>query len=150
VQFIDRVTLVPGGQALDLLSGDALSSGGGVARHGLELDAGGFYRGFGLRLNGTYSAPTHVRGSGIPRSSDLRFGALARLNARLFVDLGQQKKLTSAVPFFKGSRLSLLAVNLLDSRQNVTDQAGMVPLAYQPDFLDPQGRVLGVEFRKLF
>ena len=150
VQFIDRVTLVPGGQALDLLGGDALSSGGGVARHSLELDAGGFYRGFGLRLNGTYSAATHVRDSGIPRSSDLRFGALTKLNARLFVDLGQQKKLTDAVPFFKGSRLSLLAVNVLDSRQKVTDQTGAVPLAYQPDYLDPQGRVLGLEFRKLF
>jgi iron complex outermembrane receptor protein len=150
VQFIDRVTLVPGGQALDLLSGDALSSGGGVARHSLELDAGGFYRGFGLRLNGTYSAATSVRGSGLPGSSDLRFGALTKLNARLFVDLGQQKKLTNAVPFFKGSRLSLLATNLLDSRQRVTDQTGAVPLAYQPDYLDPQGRVLGIEFRKLF
>ncbi len=150
VQFIDRVTLVAGGQTLDLLSGDALSSGGGVARHSLELDAGGFYRGFGLRLNGTYSAATHVRSTGLPGSSDLRFSALAKFNARLFIDLGQQKKLTEAVPFLKGSRLSLLAVNLLDSRQKVTDQTGVVPLAYQPDYLDPQGRVLGVEFRKLF
>jgi hypothetical protein len=150
VQFIDRVTLVPGSQALDLLSGDALSNGGGVARHSLELDAGGFYRGFGLRLNGTYSAPTHVRGSGIPGSTDLRFGALAKFNARLFVDIGQQKKLTEALPFLKGARLSLFAVNLLDSRQKVTDQTGTVPLAYQPDYLDPQGRVLGLEFRKLF
>ncbi len=150
VQFIDRVTLVPGGQALDLLSGDALSSGGGVARHSLELDAGGFINGFGLRLNGTYAAATNVRGSGVPGSSDLRFGALAKLNARLFVDLGQQKALTGAAPFFKGARLSIVAVNVLDSRQKVTDRAGAVPLAYQPDYLDPQGRVLGVEFRKLF
>ena len=150
VQFIDRVTLVPGGRALDLLSGDALSSGGGVARHSLELDAGGFYRGFGLRMNGTYAAATRVRGSGLPGSSDLRFGALAKLNARLFIDLGQQKKLTEAAPFFKGARLSILIVNLLDSRQRVSDQTGVVPLAYQPDYLDPQGRVLGVEFRKLF
>ena len=150
VQFTNRVTLVPGGQALDLLSGDALSSGGGVARHSLELDAGGFINGFGLRLNGTYAAATSVRGSGIPGSSDLRFGALTKINARLFVDLGQQKKLTKAIPFFKGARLSIIAVNVLDSRQKVTDQNGAVPLAYQPDFLDPQGRVLGVEFRKLF
>ena len=150
MQFTNRVTLVPGGQALDLLSGDALSSGGGVARHSLELDAGGFINGFGLRLNGTYAAATSVRGSGIPGSSDLRFGALTKINARLFVDLGQQKKLTKAIPFFKGARLSIIAVNVLDSRQKVTDQNGAVPLAYQPDFLDPQGRVLGVEFRKLF
>ena len=54
------------------------------------------------------------------------------------------------MPFLKGARLSLFAVNLLDSRQKVTDQTGAVPLAYQPDYLDPQGRVLGLEFRKLF
>lgn len=149
VQFIDRVTLVPGTQPLDLLGGDALG-GGGVARHSLELDAGGFYRGFGLRLNGTYSAATHVRSSGLPGASNLRFGALTKVNARLFVDLGQQKKWVEAVPFLKGARMSLIAVNLFDSRQKVTDQTGAVPLAYQPDLLDPQGRVLGIEFRKLF
>ena len=149
VEFIDRVTVAPGGPVLNLLGGDALS-GGGVARHAVQLDAGGFYRGFGLRLSGTYSNATHVRGSGLPGSTDLRFGALTKLNARLFVDLGQQARLTRAVPFLKGARLSLLASNLFDSRQKVTDQSGAVPLAYQPDLIDPQGRVLGLEFRKLF
>ena len=149
VQFTNRVTVAPGGPVLDLLSGDALS-GGGVARHSFEFEGGGFYRGFGLRFNGSWTAPTHVRGSGAPGSADLRFGALTKVNARLFVDLGQQKRLVTAVPFFKGARLSLKADNLFDSRQRVTDQNGVVPVSYQPDLLDPQGRVLGIEFRKQF
>ncbi len=149
VQFSNRVTVAPGGPVLDLLSGDALS-GGGTARHSLEFEGGAFYRGIGLRFNGNWTAPTHVRGSGAPGAADLRFGALTKVSTRLFADLGQQKRLIEAVPFFKGARLSLKIDNLFDSRQRVTDANGVVPVSYQPDLLDPQGRVLGIEFRKQF
>lgn len=149
VQFTNRVIIASGGPVLDLLSGDALT-GGGVARHSLEAEGGAFYRGIGLRLNGTWTAPTHVKGSTAPGSSDLRFGALTKFNLRLFADLGQQKALTEASPFFKNARLSLKIDNVLNSIQKVTDQSGTVPISYQPDLLDPQGRVLGIEFRKQF
>ena len=134
---------------LDLLGGDALS-GGGQARHTIELEGGGFYRGFGLRLNGAWSAPTRVRSSGADGSSDLRFGSLTKLNLRGFIDFGQQQRFTAASAFFKGARLSLRIDNLLDSRQRVSDAAGTVPVSYQPDLLDPLGRVIQVEFRKQF
>ncbi|HET9628105.1 MAG TPA: TonB-dependent receptor, partial [Novosphingobium sp.] len=125
-------------------------TGGGVARHSLTFEGGAFYRGFGLRFNGTWTAPTHVRGSGGPGSSDLRFGALAKVSLRAFADLGQQKALTDTSPFFRNARLSLKIDNVLDARQRVTDQSGVVPISYQPDLLDPQGRVISVEFRKQF
>lgn len=149
IQFYDRVTVAAGGPVLDLLGGDALS-GGGVARHSLELEGGGFYRGIGLRLNGKWTAPTRVSSVTTAGANDLRFGALTKLNARLFVDLGQQQSLVKAHPFFKGARLSFKVDNLLDARQRVTDQTGMVPISYQPDLLDPLGRVIGIEFRKQF
>ncbi|MBA3053938.1 MAG: TonB-dependent receptor [Sphingomonadales bacterium] len=149
VRFTDRVTVAPGGPVLDLLGGDALT-GGGAARHSFEFEGGGFYRGLGVRLNGNWAAPTHVNGSGLPGSSDLRFGALTKLNFRLFADLGQQKALTDASPFFKGARMSFRINNMLDSRQKVTDQFGVVPISYQPDLLDPQGRTISIELRKQF
>ena len=149
VQFYNRVSVAPGGPVLNLLGGDALT-GGGVARHSLEFEGGGFYRGFGLRLNGSWAAPTNVRGSGLPGATDLRFGALAKVGARLFVNLGQQKRLTDATSFFKGARLSLKIDNVFNARQRVTDQTGAVPISYQPDLLDPLGRVFGIEFRKQF
>lgn len=149
VQFMNRVTVAPGGPVLDLLSGDALT-GGGVARHSLEFEGGGFYRGFGLRFNGTWTAPTNVRGTGAPGSGDLRFGALTKVSVRAFADLGQQKALTDLSPFFKNSRLSLKIDNVLDARQRVTDQSGVVPISYQPDLIDPQGRLITIEFRKQF
>ncbi len=149
VQFHNRVNIGRGGPVLDLLGGDALT-GGGIARHSLELEGGTFYRGFGLRLNGNWSAPTNVRGSGLPGATDLRFGALTRIKARLFVDLGQQKRLLDISPFFKGARFSIKVDNVLDSRQQVTNQDGAVPTSYQPDLLDPQGRFIGMELRKQF
>lgn len=149
IQFENRVTIAAGGPVLDLLGGDALS-GGGVARHSLEAEGGAFYRGLGLRFTGTWTAPTRVDGTGAPGSPDLRFGALAKLNLRAFVDLGQQKRLTAASSFFKGARLSFKVDNLLDARQRVTDQNGVVPIGYQPDLVDPVGRFIGVELRKQF
>lgn len=150
VQFVDRVLLAPGAPMLDLLNGDAIANTGGVARQSLEIDAGGFFKGFGLRSGGTWTAPTHVNSSGVPGAAQLRFGALFKINLRGFVDLGQQQRLVKAVPFFSGARLSLMANNVFDSRQKVTDATGATPVAYQPDYLDPLGRVLGVELRKLF
>lgn len=149
VQFTDRVLVSGAGPTLDLLNGDALTSGG-VARHSVEVEGGAFYHGFGLRMNGTVTGATRVNGTGAPGSSDLRFGSLAKFNLRLFVDLGQQKALTRKSKFWKGARLMVYANNVFDSRQKVTDQNGVVPISYQPDLLDPQGRVLGIEFRKQF
>lgn len=149
VQFVDRVTIAPGAPVLNLLGGDALT-GGGVARNTIELDAGGFYRGIGMRFSGTYASPTRVNGSDGLATSDLRFGSLTKLNYRLFVNLGQQRRLTRASRFFRGARMSVFVNNILDARQKVTDGIGAVPLSYQPDLIDPQGRVIGIELRKMF
>ncbi|WP_425498152.1 TonB-dependent receptor [Novosphingobium piscinae] len=149
VQFENRVAVGANGPLLDLLDGDALT-GGGVARHSVEAEGGAFYRGFGLRFTGTWTAPTRIKGTGAPGSTDLRFGALAKINLRAFVDLGQQKRLVDAAPFFKNARFSLEVNNLLDQRQRVTDLTGAVPIGYQPDLVDPVGRFIGVELRKQF
>lgn len=149
VRFSEQVIVAPGGPVLDLLNGDAIAAGG-VARHAIELEGGGFYKGFGLRLNGTWSAPATVRSTGAPDSSDLRFGSVFMINARLFVNFDQQKSVIGKVPFLKGARLSLEVDNLLESRQRVTDATGIVPLGYQADYRDPRGRVIGLDFRKMF
>lgn len=148
-RFSETVLVAPGGPVLDLLDGDALT-GGGVARHALEFEGGAFHKGFGLRFNGNFTAPTRIKASGAPGTSDLRFGSLLRLDLRAFVNFDQQKKLVKAMPFLKGSRLMLVAENVFDQRQKVTDSSGTVPLGYQPDLLDPRGRFLGIDFRKMF
>lgn len=145
-RFAERVTIAAGGPQLDLLRGDALT-GGGVARNSLELEGGAFHKGMGLRFNGSWTAPTRLKTFGSP---DLRFGAVFDVDVRAFVNFDQKPGILKALPFLKGSRLALEVENVFDSRQRVTDPGGAVPLAYQPDFLDPRGRVIGIDFRKSF
>ncbi|MFM6830544.1 MAG: TonB-dependent receptor, partial [Novosphingobium sp.] len=148
VRFQQSVQIAPGGQVLDLLGGDAIS--GGVARHALEMEGGGFYRGFGLRASGTYTGGSRIDASGAPGSTTLRFAPIATFNLRLFADLGRKAKLVEQVPFLKGSRLSFSVDNVFNAQQRVTDDSGAVPLRYQPGYLDPRGRVFEIEFRKQF
>jgi hypothetical protein len=145
----ETARIVPGGRVLDLLGGDALS-GAGIARRSATLEGGGFYRGFGLRIAGTYAGATHVDGAGVPGSSRLDFGALATLNLRGFIDLGRMPKLVTRAPFFKGTRIALGVTNLFDGVQKVTDANGATPLRYQRGYLNPEGRVFSIELRKQF
>ena len=149
VQFSSRVTIAPGGPVLDLLGGDALSAAG-TPRHSLEFNGGLFYKGLGMFTQGTWSAPTRVAGSGLPGTSDLRFGSVTNANMFLFMDFSARPKWVRQVPFLKGMRVGIRVENLFDSHQRVTDGSGQVPQSYQPDYLDPRGRVIGVSLRKVF
>jgi outer membrane receptor protein involved in Fe transport len=134
---------------LNQLGGDALT-GTGVARHTANLDAGGAYRGFGLRLAGSYASPTHVNSSGQPGDLPLDFGSLTTFNLRLFADLGRMPSVVKKFAFLKGSRLSLAVNNVFDTIQKVTDSTGATPLRYQPGYIDPVGRLIKLELRKQF
>jgi hypothetical protein len=149
IELENEVLIADGGPLLDLLDGDALS-GGGVSHHTLSLQGGVFYKGFGTRLSADYQSGTRVEGSGLPGSSDLTFGDLFTLDLRMFADLGRQEKLVESVPFFKNTRISFDIENVFDTRQEVTDQNGDVPLRYQPFLMDPIGRSFEIEFRKMF
>ena len=149
MQFQSRVLIAPGGPVLDLLGGDALS-GGGTPRHTFELNGGVFYKGLGSFFQGTWFSPTTLKASGLPGTSDLHFGSVANISMFLFFDFNQRPKLIKKVPFLKGLRLTLRIENLLGDRQRVTDASGTVPRSYQPDYLDPRGRVITLQFRKSF
>lgn len=148
-RFTDTILIAPGVPVLDQLSGDSTSAGG-TPRHSVEAEGGLFKNGYGLRLKGEWNAPARVDGSGAPGSQDLRFGSTFDVSLRIFADLGRNEALVAKMPFFKGARLSFVADNLLDSRQKVTDQNGLTPIAYQRAYRAPQGRVLGIDFRKMF
>jgi hypothetical protein len=140
-----EVLIAPGIPVLDLLDRD-----GNQARHSGNLRVGTFYKGFGLIWNGQYTGSSVLGGTGLPGSSDLRFGDYATLGFRAFADLGQQASLVEAVPLLAGSRIGFAIDNLFDTRQRVTDNTGTVPLRYQPFLIDPVGRKFEIEFRKVF
>lgn len=143
-QFENRVQIARGGPVLDLLDGDSLSASGSP-RHTIEFNGGLFKNGFGTFFNGTWTGPSQLTGS-----NSLRFGSVTRMNINFFAALGQKPKLVKQVPFLKGSQIALRFENLFDSRQRVTDASGAVPIGYQADLIDPRGRVVEIEFRKMF
>ncbi|WP_338426146.1 TonB-dependent receptor plug domain-containing protein [Sphingopyxis kveilinensis] len=147
LKLTDTVLIRPGVPELDLLGGSATGSGGGSNRHLLELDGGVFYKGMGMRLSAKYDSGSSVTGG---NAGDLDFGDLATFNLRFFVGFDQQPKLTEKLPFLKGSRLRLSIDNLFDAQRKITDANGVVPLNYQPGYIDPLGRYIELEWRKTF
>lgn len=150
VRFAETIRIRPGLAELDLLNGSAIGSNGGVPRHGVEMEGGLFLNGIGLRFSGNYQSGSRVDGGGLPGSTDLRFNDIATFGMRAFVNFDNKPKLTEALPFLKGSRLRLGVDNIFNAQQRVTNEAGEVPLRYQPGFIDPQGRVVSLSFRKRF
>lgn len=148
-QFENLVTISPTGPVLDQLGGESLSSSGSP-RHSVEFNGGVFYKGFGSFFQGTWNAPSTLKASGLPGTSDLRFGSTTSVNLFLFAELGMMPGLAKKAPFFKGAQITLRVENLFGTVQKVTDGSGAVPLSYQRDYLDPRGRVIGFSFRKAF
>lgn len=134
----NEVLIAPGVPVLDLIGGD-----GGASSNSTDLRVGIFKGGLGLRLDGSYLGPARIDGS-----SDLNFGALATVDLRLFADLGEVFKKQDGP--LKGTRVSLTVDNLFGGVRRVTDETGAVPLSYQPALIDPIGRYVGIDIRKMF
>lgn len=142
----DEILIADGIPPLDLLDGDATSSRGGSPRNEIQAQAGVFKNGMGAFMNANWRESTRIDGGDGP---DLRFSDLTTVNLNLFIDLGQQAKWVEKYPWLKGSRLNLGIQNLFEQRIQVTSSDGETPLNYQPDYLDPQGRTIGLTFRKI-
>ncbi|MFC5344315.1 TonB-dependent receptor [Brevundimonas staleyi] len=147
VRFTDTVSIRPGLEELDLLDGAATGARGGTARNEVQLQAGVFRNGFGSFLNANWSQGTRVDGG--LGGSDLEFSDLTTVNLNVFADLSQRTSWVERYPILKGARIQFGIQNLFDSRVEVTSSTGTVPLNYQPDFLDPQGRVYRISLRKI-
>ncbi len=145
---LDREILIaPGGPRLDLLNGDSLSASGSP-RTTSRLEGGIFKGGYGLRLSGRYTGAAKIIGAGSDDSSSLFIDDLARFDIRVFADLGQLLKRDDGV--FDNLRLSFKVDNVFDGRRLVADGNGVTPINFQPFLIDPVGRYVGVDLRKLF
>ncbi|MEO5973518.1 MAG: TonB-dependent receptor, partial [Sphingomicrobium sp.] len=142
----DEVRIRPGLPVLDYLGGEA-ADGGARSRHQVEVDAGWFNNGLGARLSADWRSGSTVRGG---RSGTLDFAPLATVDVKLFANLGERFDLVAKYPWLRGSQVRLGVDNIFDAKQKVRDAAGFVPVNYQPDLLDPQGRTVMISIRKLF
>lgn len=147
VRFTDEVTIRPGLPVLDLLDGDATAGNGGTPRNEVQVQGGVFRNGFGAFMNANWRQGTEVDGG--VGGSTLNFSDRTTVNLTMFADLNQRTTWVERFPSLRGTRVSLAFQNIFDSRTEVTSSTGDVPLNYQPDFLDPEGRVVRVSLRKI-
>jgi hypothetical protein len=146
IHFQDQLTVRESGSVLDLLHGAAAGSGGGQPREEIEAQAGITEKGLGARITANWLSGTEVNGP----LGDLHFGSLAKVNLRLFYNLGADRSLVARDPWARGVRLTLAVNNLFDAREDVRDASGATPRGYEPAFLDPLGRVVQLSLRKVF
>jgi hypothetical protein len=147
ITFVDKVRITPGGPELDYLHGEAAGSTGGTPRHNVEAQAGWSNNGLGARLGADWRSGTDVT---TLTGDNLRFSPVGTFNLHLFANPGDIPEVAVKHPWLRGTQFRLEVNNLFDSRPQVHDAAGNVPLNYQPGLLDPIGRTVMVTFRKLF
>lgn len=148
-QLRDRILLGPGLAELDRLSGFG-AAGTGNAAHSLFLQSSLTLRGIGTNLMARWTGPRRVRSEAAnDPSSDLRLGALAKFDLKLFANLDQQKWLFGEASWTSKMRLSVEVTNLFDARQRVVNGDGVVPIGFTRDESDPLGRTVKVSLRKL-
>ncbi|MDY7099072.1 MAG: hypothetical protein SXU28_13120 [Pseudomonadota bacterium] len=147
IELENEILIAPGVPLLDQLDGDGTGAFG-LPRHSSRLEAGIFGNGLGMRLSGRYTGETRLNGSGLPGSSDLFFDDLATFDIRLFTNIDQITGSNS--PLVKNLRVSFRLDNVFDGQRAVRDENGDTPINYQPFVIDPVGRFIGVDIRKLF
>ena len=140
----DRLTLLPGQPALDLLDGATLDGNGGRARWEVDGNVGANYGPASIGVYGRLQGPTRVRGD-LP-AADLRFSGLGSLMLYGFLDA---EPIVSR-PWARKLSLQFTVDNLFNDRIDVRDRTGATPRRFQRGLIDPSGRSIRMGVRKLF
>lgn len=146
----DEVTLATNTLPLDLLAGDAIEFLGGRRRHRIELDAGIYNDGLGVRIGLDWNSPTSLIGSSVNEHQDLRFGGFAIATLSAFANLAEAFDISKPYGLLGGMRGSLIISNVFNRRPPVLTNDRITPLRFQSPFLDPLGRTVSISFRKIF
>jgi hypothetical protein len=150
VIFRDRFQVGSGGPLLDLLHGAAAGGAGGQYQNEIEAQVGYTNAGYGARMSADWRSATVVTGGAVGSTGNLDFSDVATINLRLWDDFNQQPTLTARYPILKGVRLTFNVNNLFNQSIQVRDTAGPTPAVYQSAYLNPTGRVVSINLRKIF
>jgi hypothetical protein len=145
----DTILIRDGVPQLDLLSGAPSDASGGQPRHKVDVRAVTYKSGAGAVLSASWHSPTIVASNDPTAPDTLYFSSLGTVDFRLFADLARLPS-TSAHAWAHGGRVYLGVTNLFDRRQSVHDATGATPIAFEPGYLDPPGRVITLSARKVF
>lgn len=141
----DEIVIREGLPIIDQLNGGSTSARG-VSRQEIQLQAGVFRNGFGGFMNANWRDGTRINGA--TDAQDISFSDQTTVNLNVFADLNARTSWVAKFPILKGARINLGVENLFDSRVDVRS-SGDLPLNYQPDYLDPQGRIIRISLRKI-
>ncbi|MEM9810056.1 MAG: hypothetical protein AAF788_02420 [Pseudomonadota bacterium] len=145
----DTILIRQGLDELDLLNGSAIGDEGGTARHTLTTSLRSYNKGISNFAQIQWQSGTNVDGD-TAGGEDLRFSDRLLADYRISYDLTFSDWLMDKARWLEDSRVSFDVENIFNERIRVTDASGATPLRYQPDLVDPQGRIFEVEFRKRF
>ena len=147
ITFVDKVRVAPGGPVLDYLHGDPTGSGGGTPRHNVQAQLGWFNNGLGARIGANWRSGTEVNSL---TGDDLHFSSYGTFDLRLFANPGDIPEVVVKHPWLRGTQVRFEVTNIFNTRPKVHSALGDPLLNYQPNLLDPLGRVIGISIRKLF
>lgn len=146
-RFQDEIVIADGLPVIDQLNGGATGGRGGTPQQEIQVQGGAFRNGFGAFINANWREATFVDGG---TGADLNFSHQTTVGLNMFVDMNQRPNWVKKAPWLlKGARISLGFDNIFDTRTVVTTSAGSLPVNYQPDYLDPTGRVIRLNYRKV-
>jgi hypothetical protein len=147
-RFQDEIQIADGLPVIDQLNGGATSGRGGTPQQEIQVQGGAFRNGFGAFVNANWREGTRVNGA--TSASDLDFSHQTTVGLNMFVDMNQRPNWVKKAPWLlKGARISLGFDNIFDTRTEVTTSTNPTPVNYQPDYLDPTGRVIRLNYRKV-
>jgi len=147
VTLVDRAVIRSDLPSLDYLHGAPIGQTGGQPRHQVQAQAGWSNNGMGARIGANWRSATRVD---TLTGDTLHFSPVATFDLRLFANVGQYLPIVSRHPWLRGASMRFEVGNIFDARPNVHNQAGVVPVGYEPTMLDPLGRTFMVTFRKQF
>jgi iron complex outermembrane recepter protein len=150
IYFKDQDLVARGGPLLDLLNGSAAGNTGGQYQHEIEAQMGYTDNGYGARLSADWRSGTTVIGGAAGSTGTLQFSDISTVNLRLWDDFSPQKALLERYPWLHGVRVTFSVNNLFNQSISVRSSSGPTPLIYQSAYLDPTGRVISLNLRKLF
>jgi hypothetical protein len=144
----DSLVLAQGFAPIDYVGRSIGDRAEGGAEHEVSLRASFSRDGVGGRARLRWRDGT----SSVPDSSGLvalRTSDVAVLDLRAFYLIHAQSDWASRFPWLADARLSIGADNVFAALPEVRDASGAVPAGSSPAELDPLGRVIYVEFRRL-
>ena len=143
--LLDSTAVIRAGlPEVDLLAGGAIGIGGGQLRHSTRASLALTRGASGIRFDFDRRGASALAVGSTLVPDLLHFESLTTFDLRAFTDLTDILP-KAGIP--RGTRLTLVIDNIGNQRQQVTNNAGTTPQAYQPVRRDPIGRTVMLELR---